>query len=576
LCLALLAPTNARVGKRKNVDDGSLRKGDVMAIDFNTIFDFARVDDLSKLKFTVQQSAGEAKPADLGTVYGGVNEPFMNYTYKEDLFKGIAFTKYLDERSYVIISQDGKIVYEETSANGSPRNYENPKTFNLKLIGDKYACHDVIPWGDDLSKLVVACISRNVMTAENTIWIQILNRSDMTAVGDVYKYTLSVDDSFRVFNRIGLLQVMDNGKPYLVVHDQGKSHYVPPSSSSTSTEVSNDYVPNGFTSMMKYFFEETEQKQVKAIVRNNTNFLVFKLSSDQFAYNNEYQVKSGDTQAFSQVLEYNWFGGHFVVTSQLKTGGTINIAVCDLKIVDTTSTDVQVIDCDKAPAATKVTDGFVGQIIGSQFWANVFYNEDGKTMKVEIWNTHGNIKSVGQWDLLHSMDKIAVPEGIAHKWIRGVQGNSHNIVIKFTSLDETTLPAATADSDSIVISWELNVANNHPGWSANVHDNNVYYGVVTKTSIYVARLSGAWWMASGSDFGAQLTNEVSFTCEDPGSNSVTIIATIHQASGSKKIDLGGWKPPYLDIHQDSLLQLPFDYRSIKAGNDLTFSVEIKD
>jgi hypothetical protein len=193
-----------------------------------------------------------------------------------DVFTKAVLTKYIDDRSYVIITDDGKVVYEETSANGFPRNMDSPKVFKLSFWGANIACHDVIPWGEDMSLLVIGCISRNPLTADNTLWLQIVTRKDFTA-GNLTSYKLTADSDFRVFNKLSLLEVWGNPAkgasiPYLVVHDQGKSHYIPPT---------------------------PEKDNVKDIARDNTRFLLFDVVENELTYLNEYYVDGGDVTPFT-------------------------------------------------------------------------------------------------------------------------------------------------------------------------------------------------------------------------------------------------------------------------------------
>lgn len=105
----------------------------------------------------------------------------------------------------MFITDSGQVVYEETSANGYPRNVEKPLTYKLTFFGVTIACHDVIPWGVDMELIVIACMSRNVLMAENTIYLQVLNRKDFTAVAPFTTYTLGADSDFRIFNKLSLL-----------------------------------------------------------------------------------------------------------------------------------------------------------------------------------------------------------------------------------------------------------------------------------------------------------------------------------------------------------------------------------
>jgi hypothetical protein len=269
LSLCLLSPALTRVGKIKNINDAAITKNDVIAIDFNEYFDFSRVKDISKLQFGVTQSHPEdGDPQPVGHVYTGIDEPFASYDYPDTVFKKSSFTKYLDERSFIVITDDGKLIYEETAANGQPRNLEKPKTFDLTFFGAKVACQDVITWGEDKELLVVGCISRNVQASSNTIWIQILDRKTFTAHSDVFKYELAEGSDFRIFNKLNLLEgwiASQKGAaiPYLLVTDMGKSN--------TQHED-------------KIIIIDDED----AVVKNNSHFLVFDLHEDQFEFLQEF------------------------------------------------------------------------------------------------------------------------------------------------------------------------------------------------------------------------------------------------------------------------------------------------
>jgi hypothetical protein len=134
----------------------------------------------------------------------------------------------------------------------------------------------------------------------------------------------------------------------------------------------------------------------------------------------------------------------------------------------------------------------------------------------------------------------------------------------------------TLDSDSVVINFDFGNSDVYPNWSVNVHQNNLYYANTLNNNYAVSRISGSWWMADGSDLNKSLFNLVTFKVVNPESNeSASVSAFIHQASETGTIDLS-WAPPYMDVHQNSFLQIPFDYNSYSAGNDLTFDVELSD
>lgn len=72
ITLTLLSPALSTVGKISTIEDGSLRANDVMAIDFNTLFNFQRAD-MTKLNFEVTQTDGVKPPSSLGKVYSGID-----------------------------------------------------------------------------------------------------------------------------------------------------------------------------------------------------------------------------------------------------------------------------------------------------------------------------------------------------------------------------------------------------------------------------------------------------------------------------------------------------------------------
>jgi hypothetical protein len=82
-------------------------------------------------------------------------------------------------------------------------------------------------------------------------------------------------------------------------------------------------------------------------------------------------------------------------------------------------------------------------------------------------------------------------------------------------------------------------------------------------------------MALGQEFFTDINNELTFTVTEEGSNTVSVSANIFQTSGGKQVQLD-WKPPYLDIHQNSLMHVPFNYNSYRVGNNLDYEVNFSD
>lgn len=383
--LLLATSTLSRVGKIKNIEDGGIRKTDTLALDFNRYFDFSRVADMSKLKFTVTQGSPEGKnaPVAVGTVYQGYDEPFATYDYPTSVFTKAALTKYIDERSFVIISDSGEVIYEETSANGYPRNADEAtvKSFKLKFWGPKIACQDVIPWGDNKELLVIGCISRDVKTTAITIWIQIVDRKTFTPQGDATVETFSVDSDFRIFNQIKLLEIYDTTEagtivPFLAITDKGKSN--------------KDPVP-----------PVTEQSN-PAIILDNTHFIVFDLAqSGKFELNGEYLVSSGGANPFEYIQNYFWQHGELIVVSKLTNVNILQISVCNFKVSMTKNDDITTIDCKGSAAPTAISTGYVSQIEGSSLWATVDLKSP-TTIDVQVINTNGQVENPQAWTVLNT------------------------------------------------------------------------------------------------------------------------------------------------------------------------------
>lgn len=559
LSLCLLSPALTRVGKIKNINDAAITKNATLAIDFNEHFDFSRVKNMSQLKFTVTQNHPEGEPKEVGRVFTGINEPFASYQYNKTAIEKSLFTKYIDERSFVIFTDDGKVVYEETAANGFPRNIEHPKVFNLAFYGPKVSCQDAIPWGDSKELIVIACISKNVQASSNTIWIQIIDRKTFTKHSEVKTYELSQDSDFRIFNHMKLLEVWSSTKagkvvPYLLLTDMGKSNQ----------QTNKDSI---------IIIDDDDDND---LVKDNTHFLAFDLHEDQFEFNQEFKMSAGGNNTFARIYDYYWYNDELVVTSKLKGKEPIQISQCKFQIPESKKkNDIATIDCDGVAAPTGINIGYVSQLVGSQLWAKIDLSGSTGLLNVEVFNANNQISNPQVWTILNSKKGVKLPSDSEHKWVRRVQGNAEIISIQYTSLEDTTIPSATKDSDASVVHFGTGSSQTFPGWSANVHNRNVYYFVVGSNHFAVARVSGAWWMAKGTEISDRVDNVINFSVVDPNNSSITLSSSIYQTTGGKDVKLV-WDPPYLDIHQNSFMTIPFNFNSYKVGNNLDFIVQFSD
>lgn len=430
----------------------------------------------------------------------------------------------------MIFSTTGEVIYEETSANGNPRNAENAKYFKINLVGTNVACQDAITWGDNNELLVVGCISRNIMASSNTIWIQILDRKTFTPQGDVLKVDLAADSDFRIFNQLVLTEVYDtdakgNKVPYLMLADKGKSN-------------------------------KNNVEGVNAdIIRDNTHFLIFQYLENAFSLENEFAISAGTTNVFDFIQNYFWYNGELVVVSKMNGNPSLQISICDFTVSMEKKNDIQVISCNDSANPLGILNGYAAQIPDSQLWSFVDVDDTKNVLKVTVVNTNNKIATPQVWTTLNSLDNVPVPDDFIHKWIRYVQGNEKHLVIQYTSMDGQLLPAATKDSDLQFIDFgnKSNPNPIFPGWSGNIHSNNLYYVLVDYAYYAVARISGPWWKVTGNQLSPRIDNTVTFTVQEAGVNTVSIVASMFQSSGNGKTVQIDWNPPYLDVHQNSHL-----------------------
>lgn len=158
--LALITPVcEARIRKIRDPRDGSIRTGDTIAFDFENYFSFADVEDMKTVTCSVTQNTPDTPPVAIGHVYHGTDSPYYTYDYGTTTYGAGTTMKYLDEKSFVVIAQNGYVIYQETAVNGAIQQQGPPKSFKIPLLGSKGKCHDAITYGYKESYLVVGCLS---------------------------------------------------------------------------------------------------------------------------------------------------------------------------------------------------------------------------------------------------------------------------------------------------------------------------------------------------------------------------------------------------------------------------------
>lgn len=327
----------------------ALKKDDTFAIDLNQIFDYSRVSDPSKLTFRVMQSNPTMNDAtDVGTLIVDPDEPFADFQYDTETLGNFIYTKQIDDRSFLIFTDSGKVVYEETSANGYPYNAEPEKVkfFDTKLIGNKIACQDGIRWGNNDEQLVIGCISRDTQLNDMTIYLQVLDRASFQPVGPMISKLFGSDSDFRIFNQMNLLRIwvldaQQNPVPYLLITDKGNSNKNP----------------------------DQIQNLPAAIVRDNTHFIAFAMVDTVLTFDREYYIVRGE-KTFDWVQNYFWEDGNFIVIS--KADGKPNYMISQCSFVPAfgrNDPEPAKIDCGNKEASIGFTTGFVEKMDGGETWA---------------------------------------------------------------------------------------------------------------------------------------------------------------------------------------------------------------
>lgn len=349
LALALIAPALQRVGKKAILNDATLKKDDTYAIDMNQIFDFSKVADLSKLSFSAMQSNPSANDATaVGNLIVDPDQPFASYNYDNALLGNFIYTKQIDDRSFLIFTDKGKVIYEETSASGFPYNAspDKVKVFDTKLLGGKTACQDGIRWGEHGEQLLIGCISRDVLVNAMTVFLQIIDRATFAPVGNMISQVFNADSDFRIFNQLNLIRIwvadaQMKQVPYLLVTDKGRSNKNP-----TAQEGENQLV-----------------------VRDNTHFQVFSLVDTILTYDNEYYIVRGD-KTFDWVQNYFYEDGKLIVISKVDNIDTYQISQCDFKPqVDKANPANVKVDCGTSQAPLGFSTGYVEKMDGEEIWA---------------------------------------------------------------------------------------------------------------------------------------------------------------------------------------------------------------
>jgi hypothetical protein len=215
-------------------------------------------------------------------------------------------------------------------------------------------------------------------------------------------------------------------------------------------------------------------------------------------------------------------------------------------------------------------------MIGSSLWAVVnFANlESQNTIDVSINRLNGAIDIFPSWEVLNNVEGIAGPTAkdfIQQNWLRDIQGNSNDFVLKWAGYGPIVKSHTHSDSWTTIVSTEHNHVASHPGWSGNVHNGFLYYYRMESSHFAVIRLSGIWWYANGNEFNSQIDNIVTITCLEDQKSSASSFANIHQITKDAfRVEVHSWHPPYLEVYGGTNFRVPFGYNDVKAANNVEY------
>ena len=151
VAVALLAPeSNARIIKIKDPMDGSIRSGDTIALDLNKFFSF-QVEDMDKVTCRATQNTPSSQPVEIGKMFKDQSTPYYTKDYSIEKYGKGSFMKFIDEKSFIVFTLDGAIIYQQTKVNGSIDPNTEPKYNRISSFGVNTKCHDAIAFGHNES-----------------------------------------------------------------------------------------------------------------------------------------------------------------------------------------------------------------------------------------------------------------------------------------------------------------------------------------------------------------------------------------------------------------------------------------
>jgi hypothetical protein len=257
------------------------------------------------------------------------------------------------------------------------------------------------------------------------------------------------------------------------------------------------------------------------------------------------------------------------------------------QVKEDTKWDTHTLMCDQNPVSTQIVDGHVTKMVGSNLWSIVNFSQlQLSLVTISILEIDGPINDWSNWKPLSHIEGISIktvgdiPTFISQNWLRDVQGDENNFVLKWSGFtDGNIYPHTTADSYSTVVSPDYNPHDTYVAWSVNVHNGFRYMNNLSAENNHfaVVRIAGIWWHATGSELGSRIDNELTFTCALNQSATASAKSNIYQISSPQfHADIKSWNPRYIETFANTNFRVPFDFDDYRAGNNVEFKVDFDD
>lgn len=496
-----------------------VHKDDIIEFDMGRVFDLSAAE-IGSLKFEVTQNSGSETPKPIhNQVYSRITPYFSNSTFSASQVNTI---KFIDNTTYVIISDDRTIHYQKVSEDGFKVIQEKSWTTNVLPIS-KHICQDVVA-SHNTKHLYVACAKKLSTSADpGSVIIFTLDRESGKSVGT---QTVDLTDKdFWIANRLMIgTYTLPQGKKdaeLIVVYDQGVSI-------------------------------QSETRKHK-----DGRFMVFQEVAGEVTFDDFIDLVPPTGDNFSAVYDIMNYQDQLVVTGR-STNSPSNIKLFGCTLDLTT----QKAACSTVTFDTAVVNGFVA-IMNTGQMSKYDYDQN----KVTIYDLGGNFgeKTWATEIYSHTVASHDIKES---DWIRRYEGNEHAAIFQWTSNNGI-------DNGITIVSWTLGTSDYYSGITGVVLRQIKV--AVDASGIAFYRLTNPFFLAMGSQLSADHGNKLTITATDKTTTNIVKSTGNIWNLGTNRVNVkfndDASKVAYTDVFADTTFKIPFFYEDWLEGNGVEWKVD---